>query len=160
MDDVTALEGRITRALDRIRTGVDAISTPAGTETAPDADPGELQAQLEEERTANAQLEERVRALKERQDTRIAELDATVTAQRQRYAELGEEIERLRQANAELRDINGQLRAAMAEEVAEPHLVNKAMLAEIDALRAVRASEAAEVGAVLAELKPLVGEDE
>ena len=40
----------------------------------------------------------------------------------------------------------------------EPHLLNKAMLAELEALRATRLSEMAEMDEILAELKPLIGD--
>ena len=71
MSDIAALEGRITAALDRIRSGLDqvAAAAPAGGDAS-----AALQDQLDEERTANAQLVERVRALKEAQDGRMANL--------------------------------------------------------------------------------------
>jgi ribosome recycling factor len=40
----------------------------------------------------------------------------------------------------------------------DPQLLDKAMLAELDALRATRQSEIAEMDEILAELKPLVSE--
>ena len=103
-------------------------------------------------------VEERVRALKERQDGRVAQLEAEVADNRLRLSEGDEDMQRLRQANAELRDIGAQLRVALAEGVAEPQLINRAMLAELEALRAARAADLAEVNAVIAELRPLVGE--
>ncbi|EAR49404.1 hypothetical protein OG2516_02973 [Oceanicola granulosus HTCC2516] len=159
MDDISELEGRITRALDRIRAGLDQRAAAAGDAAADAGQAAALEAELAEERTANAQLEERVKALKERQDTRLAKLEAEVGEQRQRLAAVDEEMQRLKQMNAELREVAGKLREAMSEEVAEPHLVNKAMLAELDALRAVRDAEAAEVAAAIGELKPLAQEE-
>jgi hypothetical protein len=49
------------------------------------------------------------------------------------------------------------LRAANETGVGEPHLINKAMMAELEALRAVRSSDRAEVDAIIAELEPIVG---
>ena len=77
MSEITALESRLTAALDRIRAGVDSLAVGPVI----DASSG-LEAQLAEERVANAQLEERVKALKERQDNKIAELEARLMSYR------------------------------------------------------------------------------
>ncbi|KAA9008998.1 hypothetical protein [Histidinibacterium aquaticum] len=167
MDDVTALEGRIAQALDRIRAGVEglgpaapAAEVEATTDTSElEAEVTALRARLEEEQAANAQLEERVVKLKDRQDQTIARLESQVSSGRARLAALDEEMQKLRQVNAELVESSEALREAAARDVAEPHLVNKAMLAELDALRALRGADAAEVEAVLAELRPLKGEE-
>lgn len=162
MSDISILEGRITAALDRIRRGVEwmdelAASAPALPIDAPDQGAAALRARLEEERTVNAQLEERVRALKERQDGRLAHLEAEVAENRARLTGLDEDLQRLRQTNAELRDMAAQLREALAEGVTEPQLINRAMLAELEALRAARTVDLAEVNAVIAELRPFLG---
>lgn len=151
MSEISALESRITAALDRIRQGVDGLGAASAV-----SDADALNAQLTEERTANAQLEERVKALKERQDTRIAELEARVEAQKMQVASLDAELQGLRTSNADMREMNAQLRDALAKGVAEPELVNRAMMAEVDALKAQRNADAGEVDAILAELKPLV----
>lgn len=159
MSNIPELETRITAALDRIRQGVDGMgpATPApASDAAPLGDAASLQAQLDEEKTANAQLEERVRLLKERQDGKLAELESNVDAGRSRAARMDRELQRLRQVNAELRANNSQLREALSQGVSEPHLVNKAMLAELEALRATQAADAAEMDAILAELTPIL----
>lgn len=155
MNDVTALEARISAALGRIETGLGRIAD-AGASDGPGATA--LQSKLDEERFANAQLEERVKALKDRQDTKVAELMAQVAQQRDQLAALDHEMQRLRASNADLRDVGAQLRAAATEGAANPELINRAMQAEVEALTAQRASEAAEVDAILAELKPLIAE--
>ncbi len=164
MSDFPQLETRITTALERIRSGLDGfaappvvIDAPAAVDTSETtAKVAELTAQLDEEKTANAQLEERVKLLKERQDGKMAELESNVDAGRARSSRMDRELQRLRQVNAELRDINGQLREALTEGVSEPHLVNKAMLAELEALRATRSADAAEMDAILEELTPII----
>ena len=163
MSDISILEGRITAALDRIRRGVEwmdelAASAPALPTDAPGQEAAALRARLEEERTVNAQLEERVRALKDRQDGRLAHLEAETAENRARLSGMDEDLQRLRQTNAELRDMTAQLREALAQGVAEPQLINRAMLAELEALRAARAVDLAEVNAVIAELRPFLGE--
>lgn len=124
-------------------------------------DPAEveaLRAELAEERVVQAQLEERIRGLKDKHDKRAAEFEAAMAAERERMAALDHELQRLRQSNADLRDVVGQLRAALAEEVSEPELVNRAMVAEIEALRATRAADLAEIEAVFDALRPHIGE--
>jgi DNA repair exonuclease SbcCD ATPase subunit len=164
MSDFPQLETRITTALERIRSGLDGFAAPPVVADVPavvdtsetTAKVAELTAQLDEEKTANAQLEERVKLLKERQDGKMAELESNVDAGRARSSRMDRELQRLRQVNAELRDINGQLREALTEGVSEPHLVNKAMLAELEALRATRSADAAEMDAILEELTPII----
>lgn len=156
MSEIDALEGRLTAALDRIRAGVDGLgSAPAVAVDQSSA----LEAQLTEERTANAQLEERVKALKERQDNKIAELEARVTSYRKQMSGLDAELQKLRASNADLRNMNAKLRSAATEGVTEPELLNRALMAEVDALNTQRSADATEVDAILAELKPLVGSD-
>lgn len=152
MSDVSALEARINTALGRIEAGLGQMA-----EEPADAGP-DLQGQLDEERAANAQLEERVRALKERQDTKISELTAKVANQKEQLVSMDTEMQRLRAANVDLREVASQLRAAATAQVADAALINRAMMAEVEALTAQRASEAAEVDAVIAELKPLIAE--
>ena len=160
MSELSELEARISAALTRIKTGLDDVKSqpvaPVVEPSTSDARVEEMAAQLDEERTANAQLEERVKLLKERQDGKIAELEAGVEAGRARSSRMDRELQRLRQVNAELRDINSQLREAVTAGVAEPHLVNKAMLAELEALRATRSADAAEMDAILEELTPII----
>ncbi len=148
--DVSTLEARINAALGRIENGIGALSVDSG----PD-----LGAQLDEERAANAQLEERVKALKARQDSMINDLEEQVASFKSQVTSLEAEMQRLRASNADLRDIGAQLRAAASDGAANPELINRAMMAEVEALTAQRASEAAEVDAVLQALKPLMSED-
>ena len=153
MSEITALESRITSALDRIRAGVDEMSLATSSD-----EMVALQAQLDEERMANAQLEERVRLLKNRQDGMITDLEGKVAGQADSMAAMDAEMQKLRQSNADMRELNAQLRSAATEGAASPELMNRAMMAEIDALQAQRSSEAAEVEAILIELKPLIEE--
>ncbi len=153
MSDINALEGRITAALERISAQVVQLGNSEGA-----SDDTGLQTQLDEERTANAQLVERVRVLKERQDTKIAELEARVSAQADQLAQLDGELQRTRASHADLREMNAQLRSVATEGAADPELINRALIAEIDALTAQRGADAAEVDAILAELKPLIEE--
>ncbi|MDQ2089010.1 hypothetical protein [Marimonas arenosa] len=158
MSQVEELEGRITAALDRIAKGLDGLSSDGGGE----ADELErVKAELEDEKLASAQLEERIKALHEKQDDQLAELETRATEQAEMLERLDGELQRLRKANDQLRAANSALREANEQGVGEPHLINKAMLAELEALRAARAADAAETQAVLQSLDHLLkaGED-
>lgn len=73
-----------------------------------------------------------------------------------RMAQLDIELQRVRRANAQLADACAALREANKEGVGEPHLINKAMMAELEGLRAARAADVAEASVILASLQPLV----
>ncbi len=164
MSEIAELERRLASALDRIGAGVAKLETPAvsGDTEGEDlsAKVAELETALASEKEANAQLEERVKALKDRQDHMVADLSKTAEDAREKVAEFEASIEALRESNADLSETNDRLRTALAASTAEPELINRAMQAELDALRAVRRAETAEVGAILAELKPIVEEAE
>ena len=155
MQDITELEKRITAALERIGKGVDRLAAqprPAGTAPVTAAVDATLRAQLEEEKALNAQLQARLRAasareakgdLQEKLDRLTQELDVK-----------GLELQRMRRVNASLREQLEALRTAAAAGATEPALINKAMAAELEALRATRLTEIAEMDEILAALEP------
>ncbi len=150
MSNIDELQRRITAAMDRVAGGLDKLATgPSG----PDPEMVQL---LEDERTANAQLNERVRALKTQSDAELGRLRAKVEEGETRMAQLDVELQRVRRANVQLSEACEALREANQEGVGEPHLINKAMLAELEGLRAARASDVAETSAILAALTPLL----
>lgn len=154
MTDVSGLEQRITTALDRISTG---LSQLAQSE-APNSDPGEvqmLQDALQGEKIANAQLEERVRAIKDKQESLVKSLETEVTNLRAELAAGSENNARLKGINGRLRRNNRALRDANSQGVGDPELINDGMVVELDALRASRDSDRAELDSILDELKPL-----
>ena len=65
-------------------------------------------------------------------------------------------MQRLRAVNSQLEDNNRALREACATGQVDAALINKAMLTELESMRAARAAEQAEAGAALAALQPLV----
>lgn len=122
-----------------------------------------LREALEDERLANAQLEERLRGLRAQLESGgagedSAALQEQLEAQRESLGRLDAELQRMRQANEALRRSNEALREANAKGVGEPHLINKAMLAELEAIRAARAAEAAETKLVMDVLDPLLAQ--
>lgn len=123
MQDLVELERRITRALERIGTAAEGLQGGAAESRA-----------VEEERDVNAQLAERLRAVKERSAERIAALEAEV-------ASLTEQLDTLRAAAGELHDQLSQMRGDTAP-------------AEVESLRALRASDRAELESILSALTP------
>lgn len=163
MGNIEELQSRITAAMDRIGAGVEALAQKGGGSDAALADA------LEEEKLANAQLKERLRALNQKHFDEMERLQAQIAeagsldqireemqAQSRTMARLDSDIQRLRQANDQLRASNAALREANEQGVGEPHLINKAMLAELEGLRAARATDAAEAAAILAKLEPML----
>ncbi len=151
MSDIEELQRRITAAMDQVAFGL-AKMAPARA-AGPDEDTLRL---LEEERTANAQLQERVRGLRTKSETELTTLRAQVDEGHARMAQLDVELQRVRRANAQLSDACAALRDANAEGVGDAHLINKTMLVELEALRAARAADVAEASVILASLQPLV----
>lgn len=155
MTDVSGLEQRITAALERIDEGLTRLkkAAPQG------ADAGEiaaLQGSLDSEKLVNAQMEERVKAIKEKQESLVKMLESEVSALRSDLSSKTEDNERLKNVNGRLRRNNRALRDANARGVGEPELINDAMVAELDALRVSHESDRAELDSILVELKPLV----
>ena len=166
MATIPELEQRITAAFARIAAGVEALSAvPVQPPLAPVVDPGagdaaDLQTALDEERMAHAQLTERMKMLRD-QDTKgqhaaRAEIDRLT---RQIDAQ-GLDVQRLRSSVTQLREDLRRLREAAEQGMADPGLINRAMQAELEALRATQAAEATEMSDILAALGPIVETEE
>jgi cell division protein FtsB len=69
---------------------------------------------------------------------------------------LTRENQRLRAANAGLRESLALLEDQIAQGAVDPGSIDRALRAELEALRADRAAEVAELDGILAELKPLI----
>jgi chromosome segregation ATPase len=156
MQDIAELEQRITAALERIGKGLDRITAaPRPAAAVPAAAPvadAALRAQLEEEKSLTAQLQERLRSLKERDSK--ADLRAKIDKLTQQLDVQGLELQRMRRTAVSLREQLAALRSAQTAGVTEPGLINKAMATELDALRAIRLTETAELDELLAALEP------
>lgn len=157
MQEISRLEQRITAALERIGKGVDRLAAapspparPAPVAAAP-ADAA-LRAQLEEEKALTAQLQERLRSLKERESK--GDPQQKLDKLTQQLDVQGLELQRMRRTNLALREQLAALRAAQDSGLTEPQQINKAMAAELDAFRALRLTEIAEMDEILAALEP------
>ena len=154
MSDITELEQRISAALERIEYALE--QAPMASPVPVEVDLGPLMEELESERLVNAQLAERVRVLREKQESVVATLEARMARMAEQLDGLGIEIQRMKASNIALRDNNRVLREALQSGVGDAHLVNKSIGAELEALRASRRAEMAELHDVMAELRPLV----
>ena len=160
MQTITELEQRITSALERIGQGVDRIAQTGRGTAAPaiTADPGDsaLRAELAEEKAATAQLRERLRVARERDGQTVSQvaLQEKIDRLTHQLDVQGLELQRMRRTATSLREQVQALRQAQVAGVSEPQLINKAMAAELDALRATRMTELAEMDEILAALEP------
>jgi len=160
-DSATEMERRIAAALDRIAAGLERApraTGPGAAAAAAAGEAGELRQALAAEQNANAQLTERVRAVKERQESLVAGLERRLARQTELLDVQGLELQRLKKSVVQLREANRQLREGSEAGVADPAAINRSLQAELEALRAGRAAETAELDEILAELRPLVGE--
>jgi HPt (histidine-containing phosphotransfer) domain-containing protein len=157
MQEISELEKRITVALERIGKGVDrlghaqkpAVSSAGATEAA-------LRAQLDDEKALTAQLQDRLRTAKEREPK--GDLQDKIDRLTQQLDVQGLELQRMRRTTVALREQLAALRDAQTAGLVEPQLMNKAMATELDALRALRLSEVAEIDEILAALDPHIAE--
>ncbi len=161
MQEISALEKRITAALDRIGRRLDqpSASATAGARApaAPSApveavEVAALQSQLDEERALTLRLQKQLRVSKEREakgdtESKLERLTRDLDVQ-------GLELQRMRRINAALLQQVEALREAQMNGVTEPQLINKAMMIELDELRALRLTEMAEMDEILAALEP------
>lgn len=178
--ELVDLEQRLTAALERIGTALEGLARlpaepdAAATADAPDAVPdpappaaqpaapadlpdiARLTAALEDERTVSAQLEERIRRLKRRGSDEAVALRAELADARAALARLDADVQDLRAANDALRDAAAALRAGAEAGVADAALINRVLQAELAALAATRATDAAEAEAILTAISPLL----
>lgn len=155
MSDIAELERRITAALARIGAGLERGNrVPQGSDQS--AEIADLSEALAEEKIVNAQLSERLRAIKDRDAQSSHALDAKIEGMTRQLDVQGLELQRMRKTTIQLREQLRLMREAQEKSLADPHMVNKAMLAELEALRAARSSEVAEMDEILAELTPLI----
>ena len=164
MQDIAELERRITAALERIGRGVESLSAavpmPSANPTAmlPESDFAALNERLDEERMLNAQLQERLRAVHQKDEAARSALTDEISALNAQLAAQSDELAQLRATSSALNEELAALRDVAELGVTEPEHINQAMLAELDALRAARAAEAEELSEIIAALNPLIEE--
>ncbi|MDH3264938.1 MAG: hypothetical protein OEM24_13190 [Paracoccaceae bacterium] len=117
-----------------------------------------LRTALAAEKSANADLTERVRAIRERQEQMVEGLEKRVVRLQQRVTQQDAELGRLKHANHALRANAEAIRKAVADGPVGSEMLNAAMEAELEATRAAQAADRSELDAILAELRPLIEE--
>lgn len=154
MSQINELEARIAAALDRISAGVGKLALPEPVDTGPIEALEAAEAALSEERIANAQLEERIRALTERQETAHAALTAELDSLRESSDAIEAALQDMRAAHTRLEETSVALRTAAEDGLSDATQINAALQAELDAERAARAADVAEAAAILSALEP------
>ena len=157
MAEIAELEQRIAAALGRIGAGVQRL---VGVTDAPSAAQAQeiayLQAALDSERAARVAADAALYDLQlpgHAPSTEIDRLTRQLDAQ-------GLDNQRLRSSVAQLREEVRRLREAAEQGTTEAALINRAMQAELEALRAARASETTEIVDILATLGSIVEAEE
>lgn len=184
MQTIAELERRISAALQRIGDGIEAVSTPpaadaaAPAETAADipttaaadaATIARLQAELDAERRQTEVLRAQLAAARTSQPAAApvvppapvvtdAEAAARIEKMTKQLDVQGLELHRMRKTVVQLRENLRGLRRAQTANLADPEQINRAMAAELEAMRVARLSEVAELDEIVAELSPLIGE--
>ena len=151
MSDIEDLTRRISEALERAASTIEGIGAPAGNEA-------DLSEALEAEKTANAQLEERVKAIREKQETLVSELEAQVASLTETLESRDKDLQQIRSVNATLRETTAKLREANAAGLADADLVNASLQSELDAALAAMETDANEIAEVMASLDAIVKE--
>lgn len=162
MVEIAELEQRITAALARISAGVERLTSasdiPNETPSASQADIiVHLQAELDRERALRVAADSALNEMRSPSGSEsLAEVDRLI---RQLDAQ-GLDNQRLRSSVAQLREELRRLREAVEDSLADAPLVNRALQAELDSMRAVRASETTEMSEILAALGLIVETEE
>ncbi|XDA96514.1 hypothetical protein AB1M95_10220 [Sulfitobacter sp. LCG007] len=152
--ELEELQRRITAALDRVAAGIGTLGASEAARLA------ELEKALADERAANAALETRLGEIEQQHAAAIAEIEARAATAEACVAAFDLDIQRLRKANTDLATACESLRSANAEGVGDPELINQSAIAEVDALRAARAVDIAEMQQIIAAMTPLLNDAE
>jgi hypothetical protein len=149
MGQIQDLEQRITAAFARITAGVEALAAEAAVMpqamAVPMVDagvPGEFDAMLQEAALREADLQGQV-------DVLTRHLDAQ-----------GLDVQRLSSTVATLHEDLRRLREAALQGVVDPGLINKAMMAELEAMRTMRGAEANEMSDIMTALTGVLETEE
>lgn len=177
MQDLALLEKRIAAALQRIGEGLDALAAPTSRLpddivsriAAQDTEIARLAAELAAERSLAEDLRQRLAQAEEAATSHVSEvpsppqdvadLQARIDRMTAQLDVQGLEMQRMRKTVVQLRENLRGLRRAQAANVADPEQINRAMAAELEAMRVARLSEVAEMDEILGELTPLIKEE-
>ena len=167
MDEIELLQNRLMTAMERIGSGTERVVAKAAEISREEAT---LRQALEEEKLANAQLEERLQSLNARhaEELELAQassdggdieaLQQQIASQSDALANLDASLQKLKAANDALRASNAALRAANEEGVGDASLINESLKADLNAATAAHQAETAEIGAILSRIEPMLAQ--
>lgn len=153
MTQLSDLEDRLQSALARMTTAANRLPD-AGAIAAQADEMDSLRSKLDAERKTNEELVERVQALKERQETQVADLEAGLEQAKTAEAEKSAVAQELKARVEELRDQVARLTEANRAMVGDADLVNTSMMAELEAMRAARRADVTEIDDIISQLNP------
>jgi len=154
MSELAELEQRLMAALDRIEAAAE--KTPAASDGLDPEEVNRLKAALDDAERARETAEAQLHDLREQHSQTFDQLEESLNAQRKTTTALDSELQRLRQVNKLLEDNNRALRQACETGQVDAALINQAMLAELESMRTLRATEKAEIEAAMAAIEPLL----
>lgn len=154
MSELAELEQRLMAALDRIEAAAE--KTPGASDGVDPEEVNRLKAALDDAERARETAEAQLHDLREQHSQTFDQLEESLNAQRKTTTALDAELQRLRQVNKLLEDNNRALRQACETGQVDAALINQAMLAELESMRTLRATEKAEIEAAMAAIEPLL----
>lgn len=145
MADLVEYERRIAAALERIESGLDGLSRPEPAAAGPSVEDDLLRAELQSERLASAELREVIAGVADREAVLRSQYEERIERLTRHLDVQGLELQRMRKTSLTLREELRHLREAATMAAPEPLQINRALLAELEAMRAARLSEMAEL---------------
>lgn len=163
MQTIDDPERRLSAAMARIAAAAERLMEPPAAggaapepDTAAEVEIARLSRVLDEAQGRNADLIAQIATVRERHSATSATLEGRLAEQSARIDGQAVELQRLRQVNVQLREALRSLREALEGGAADAGQINRALQAELDALRAARRSEVADLDLLLAALDPLL----
>lgn len=179
MTEIADLENRLSAAMDRIAKGLNGLDAGSGDVDGDSDHVTELKAALEAERSANAMLKDRIKALTEAAEAReLGDVDGEVTIlmeahqreidalkeaaaqERAAWDGLNQRLVRMRRSNKLMRSNTLALRQAAADMVVNADMINESLEIELEATKAAQELERAETDVIIKTLMPMVAGDD
>lgn len=150
--------GRLGSAMERLTEAPTAAQTEAADtlDSAAEVEIARLSQLLESARADKAALEARVEQAGARQAETLVTLQERSAGLAAQVEAQSADLQKLRQVNIQLREALRGLRGALSAGVADAQLINEALLAEVEEMRAARQVETNEIDALLRAVEPLV----
>ena len=161
MGELGELEKRIADALERIRSGVEGLSSGSSEDMVAASEADALAEQLSLVTADLAEASEALAAERASKAEVQAELDAlkaTSSGAGNGDAALEAELRTLQASVQELQTANAELRRSALTGVTDPDLINRSLAADLEAVQAARMAELRDLDAILKTLDPVIEE--